>query len=74
MDEHPTKSYGHAVANLKSISRWNEALTLPQVRKLGSPETDDSGNDVFYDRVKREFADRFGVDVSKVEVEFRIRP
>lgn len=72
LDKNPKKSYGHAVANLKLISIWSRDLTRPQIRKLTSSEIDDS-DDRFYDRVKREFADRFGIDVSKVEVEFRIR-
>ncbi len=36
LDKRPKKSYGHAVANLKSISLWNKTLTRPQIRKLAS--------------------------------------
>jgi hypothetical protein len=55
-----------AIAGLKTKSQWVEVLLLNSV----NPQLNAAGG--FIDRVKREFADLVGVDVSKVSVEFHI--
>lgn len=67
LDEAPRKNVGHDIVNLKAVALWSEELTRSQVKAM-------SAVDDFYERVRQEFADRFGVDASKVEVEFRLRP
>ena len=69
LDEVARKNVGHKVANLKAIAIWSVRLNAEEVRVRTSAGTEES----FYDRVKREFAKLSGVDVSKVEIEFRIK-
>ena len=68
LDEVSRKNLGHNIANLKAVADWSNRLSLANVTERSAaavPET-------FIDRVKREFAEKNGVDVSKVVVEFRI--
>jgi hypothetical protein len=68
LDEQPRKNVGHSVSGLKKAAVWSvftEAKKLMELHISESVET-------FVDRVKREFAERNEVDVSKVSVEFRI--
>jgi hypothetical protein len=69
LDEVSRKNVGHDIANLKALAVWSVRLTAEEVRARTSAES----GETFYERVKREFAERSGVDVSKVEVEFRIK-
>lgn len=66
LDDASSRNLGHNVANLKELALWDRSFTRSQVKAMG-------GVDDFYERVRQEFADRNGVDASKVEVEFRIR-
>jgi hypothetical protein len=66
LDEASRKNLGHDIANLKASALWSEELTRSQVKAMGAV-------DDFFERVRQEFADRIGVDASKVEVEFRLR-
>ena len=68
LDKGSRKNVGHGVSNLKASALWivRVAAAELKLKMTGSvPET-------FIDRVKREFAERNDVDVSKVVVEFRI--
>ena len=68
LDEGSKKNVGHDVANLMELKDWAVARSLSEMRALSSV----TAPDTFIDRVKREFAERNEVDVSKVVVEFRI--
>jgi hypothetical protein len=70
LDEVSRKNVGHGVGNVKQLADWCVPLTAAEARARTTTEPVDS----FYDRVRREFAERNGVDVSQVEVEFRIKP
>jgi hypothetical protein len=61
---------GAAAAGLKTKAIWKHVLPLdaPTLREASKAETGAE----FINRVKREFAERNGVDVSMVIVEFRI--
>jgi hypothetical protein len=70
LDEVSRKNLGHGIANLKDIAEWTVRVPVKEVRDRSLAESAET----FYERVKREFAERTGVDVTKVEVEFRIKP
>jgi hypothetical protein len=70
LDTTSGKNFGHSVAGIKDAALWSRCseegeLLKPQALPQASWET-------FINRVKREFAARNEVDVSKVQVEFRI--
>jgi hypothetical protein len=67
LDEQPKKNLGHHIANLKARALWSVCIGAEELpaQQPGELET-------FIDRVKREFAEKNEVDVSKVSVEFRI--
>jgi len=67
LDEVSRKNVGHNIANLKARAVWSVRLSAEEVRA----RTSAASGETFYERVKREFAERNGVDVSQVEVEFR---
>ena len=56
-------------SGLKTKAKWRISIPLDAVRRQKSTS---ARAESFIERVKREFADRNGVDVSKVTVEFRI--
>ena len=56
------------VSGLEAKAKWQMSVPLTDVRR-GSVHPSARG---FIDRVKREFAELNGVDVSKVVIEFRI--
>ena len=65
--EDPQKGSSALAGGLGTKAKWREEIPLPSIAaKL--PDQSDG----FVERVKREFAARNGVDVSKVVVEFRI--
>jgi hypothetical protein len=68
IDKESRKNVGHSVSNLKEIALWSVNVSAAAMKVKAS---DDSAG-TFIDRVKREFAERNEVDVSKVVVEFRI--
>jgi hypothetical protein len=70
LDEVSRKNVGHDIANLKDLAIWSVHLSAEEARARSSMESPET----FYDRIKREIAERNGVDVSKVEFEFRIKP
>jgi hypothetical protein len=70
VDEVSRKNVGHDIANLKALAIWSVHLSAEEARARSSMESPET----FYDRIKREIAERNGVDVSKVEFEFRIKP
>jgi hypothetical protein len=70
LDKVSRKNVGHDIADLKARARPMIPLNAEEIKARSSSET----TQTFYDRVKQEFADKVGVDVSKVEVEFRIKP
>jgi hypothetical protein len=70
LDEVSRKNVGHDIANLKALAIWSVNLSAEEARARSSVESAET----FYDRIKREIAERNGVDVSKVEFEFRIKP
>jgi hypothetical protein len=63
LDEIPQSGSGALTGGLKAEAKWREEISVDLV---SAPP------DEFFERVKREFAERNGVDVSKVIVEFRI--
>jgi hypothetical protein len=68
IDKESRKNVGHTVSNLKEIKLWSFNVSAAAMKVKASG--DNAGT--FIDRVKREFAERNEVDVSKVVVEFRI--
>jgi hypothetical protein len=68
VDARRTKEEGLVV--LKEKARWKELVSIQQISRGGS--SDPKGADNFIERVKRDFAELVGVDVSKVSVEIRI--
>jgi hypothetical protein len=62
------KNVGHSVSNLKEIALWWVNISAAAIKV----KTSGDSTGTFIDRVKREFAERNEVDVSKVVVEFRI--
>jgi hypothetical protein len=67
IDKESRKNVGHNVSNLKEIKLWSAVKAAAMKVKMS-----DDSQETFIDRVKREFAERNEVDVSKVVVEFRI--
>jgi len=68
LDSGSRKNLGHDLSNLKVDAVWSVNFGPDAIKArtlVGDAET-------FLDRVKREFAERNEVDVSKVVVEFRI--
>ena len=65
--EDPKKGSSALAGGLGAKAKWREEIPLPSI---AAKLTDQS--DGFIERVKREFAERNGVDVAKVVVEFRI--
>ena len=67
LDDSPQKGSGALAGGLGAKAKWWEEISVESVAaKL--PDQSDG----FIERIKREFAERNGVDVSKVVVEFRI--
>ena len=67
LDESPQKGSGALAGGLGAQAKWREEISVKSIAaKLPNQ------SDGFIERVKREFADRNGVDVSKVVLEFRI--
>ena len=58
------------ISNLKAQAQWNLIMPLDLTTTAGSYRSE--ANTGFIERVKREFAELNGVDVSKVSVDFRI--
>jgi hypothetical protein len=76
LDEGRSKGFGKSISGLKNNAKWRKAVTinasiLEIAKKLESAKKADGALD-FFERVKREFAERNGVDVSKVTVHFAI--
>jgi hypothetical protein len=68
IDKVSRKNVGHSVSNLYEIKLWTASVSAAAMKV----KTSDDSQGTFIDRVKREFAERNEVDVSKVVVEFRI--
>jgi hypothetical protein len=68
LDEVSRKNVGHDIANLKKLAKWSSCLSPEDLKARSSVQSEE-----FYDRIRREIADRNGVDVSKVELEVRIK-
>jgi hypothetical protein len=60
------------IPGLKGKAQWHTTVPLASVPRPGNSATEAPLG--FVERVKREFAELNGVDVSKVVVEFRILP
>jgi len=58
---------GKAISGLKKKAQWREVLAVNSVSPQGN------ANAGFVERVKREFAELMGVDVTKVTVDFHIK-
>ena len=82
LDSGRSKGFGKAISGLKDKARWSEtvaiddsilasAKNLASAKKLEGAKKDQPEIG-FVERVKRELAELMGVDVSKVEVTFRI--
>jgi hypothetical protein len=68
LDAQSKKNLGHQIVGLKKAALWSariEPKQLEEQKMAGESES-------FIDRVKREFAERNEVEVSRVRVEFRI--
>jgi hypothetical protein len=68
LDEKSKKNVGHDIAGLKGAADWTGSIGPKELEEQNQSENVET----FIDRVKREFAERNEVDVSKVSVEFRI--
>jgi hypothetical protein len=68
LDKESRKNVGHGVSNLKEKALWTVRLGADELKL----KTSSAAVETFIDRVKREFAEKNEVDVSKVVVEFRI--
>lgn len=68
LDEKSKKNVGHNIVGLKNAAVWTAPIKMKQLEEQNQSENFET----FIDRVKREFAERNQVDVSKVSVEFRI--
>jgi hypothetical protein len=68
LHEHSKRNVGHNIAGLKKAALWSVGIDAKRLKdhELGGQ------SESFFDRVKREFADKNGVDVGRVSVEFRI--
>jgi hypothetical protein len=69
LDHTSRKDVGHDVRGLKDAATYTVPLAVEEVA-AHSPTLQ---KETWIDRVKREFAERNGVDVNKVTVEFRIK-
>ena len=67
LDDQPKKNVGHDLVGLKKAAIWSERVNPKELQEVPSESME-----IFIDRVKREFAERINVDVSKVVVEFRV--
>jgi hypothetical protein len=67
LDDSPQKGSGALAGGLGAKAKWREEISVESIAATPPVQSDE-----FFERVKREFADRNGVDVSKVVVEFRI--
>lgn len=70
IDKVTRKNVGHSVGNLTDCEIWRAQLSHDEVKR----RTENRSDETFYQRVKREFAEHSGLDISKVEVVFRIKP
>jgi hypothetical protein len=68
LDKESRKNVGHGVSNLKEMALWTVRVGADELKL----KTSSAAAETFIDRVKREFAEKNEVDVSKVVVEFRI--
>ena len=68
LDERSKKNLGHDIVGLKNAARWRVRIEAKQLEDQMLREDDET----FINRVKREFAERNEVDVTRVSVEFRI--
>jgi len=60
-------------SNLKAKALWSETVPLVLTAEVTAPEVAaPEAEESFVDRVRREFADRVGVAVEKVTVEFKV--
>ena len=66
LDNHSKKNIGHNVGNLTTRAIKEKIFSRSELKKMVG------GEDVF-GRVRQELADRLGVDVEKVDFEFRIQ-
>jgi hypothetical protein len=69
LDHSSRKDVGHGILGLKDEAIYSDAVTWEDAAAHSNAGREES----WIDRVKREFAERNGVDVSKVAVEFRIK-
>ena len=67
LDDIPQSGSGALDGGLGKEANWREEISVKSITARPSIQSDG-----FIERVKREFAERNGVDVSKVIVEFRI--
>jgi hypothetical protein len=67
LDKVSGKAKSGMVSGLKTKTQWREVLALKSVSPQGN------ANVGFVERVKREFAELMGIDVSKVTVDFHIK-
>lgn len=66
LDKRSKKNVGHQVGNLAALAINGKIFSRSELKKMGV-------EDDFFGRVRQELADRLGVDVEKVDFEFRIR-
>lgn len=66
LDQVSRRKLGHGVSNIKAAALWTVTVGVDELK---SPS---AAAETFIEKVKREFAEKNEVDVSKVVVEFRI--
>jgi hypothetical protein len=67
LDDSPQKGSGALAGGLGAKAKWREEISVESVASKKPDQLD-----ALIERVKREFAERIGVDVRKIVLEFRI--
>jgi hypothetical protein len=70
LDDKPQKRSTSSLAGLKAKAKWKTTVRIDETMTRKSSRSETTGD--FVERVKREFAELSGVDITKVVVEFRI--
>jgi hypothetical protein len=68
IDDATSKDLGHSIGNLGLLAEWSVTLTAEQVRARTETSRDD-----FYTGIRRQIAEHNNVDISQIELEFRIK-
>jgi hypothetical protein len=70
LDEATQRGSANVEPSLKAKSQWTALVPLTAVSRLRLSQNE--SEDEFFDRIRREFAERHGFDASKVTVKFEV--